>query len=110
MVDTFSNLADIKDAKIQGELFLLDGVLEFQMGFDGEIQNIIGREALVQAFAAKIFYRDIQKLSGNSLFSMSFIRVHCTDIWREILSVMKIIFDLSQTTCNPVIIQTKIPA
>ena len=54
LVDTFSNLADVKDAKSQGELFLPDGVLEFQMGFDGEIQNIVGREALVQAFAATI--------------------------------------------------------
>lgn len=29
LVDTFSNLADIKDSKSQGELFLPDGVLEF---------------------------------------------------------------------------------
>ena len=54
LVDEFSNLADVKDAKSQGELFLPDGVLEFQMGFDGEIQNLVGREALVQAFAATI--------------------------------------------------------
>lgn len=54
LVDVFSNLADVKDAKSQGELFLPDGVLEFQMGFDGEIQNIVGREALVQAFSATI--------------------------------------------------------
>ncbi len=54
LVDIFSNLADIKDAKGQGELFLPDGVLEFQMGTDGEIQKIEGREALVQAFAATI--------------------------------------------------------
>lgn len=54
LVDVFSNLADVKDANGQGELFLPDGVLEFQMGFDGEIQNIAGREALVQAFAATI--------------------------------------------------------
>ena len=54
LVDFFSNLADVKDAAAQGELFTPDGVLEFQMGFDGEIQNIVGREALVQAFAATI--------------------------------------------------------
>ena len=54
LVDTFSNLADVKDAAAQGELFLPDGVLEFQMGFDGTIQNIVGREALVAAFAATI--------------------------------------------------------
>ena len=54
LVDVFSNLADVKDAKSQGELFLPDGVLEFQMGFDGEIQNIVGRKALVQAFSATI--------------------------------------------------------
>ena len=35
LVDTFSNLADIKDAKSQGELFLPDGVLEFQIGVWG---------------------------------------------------------------------------
>lgn len=54
LVDVFSNLADVKDAGAQGELFTEDGVLEFQMGFDGEVQNIVGREALVQAFSATI--------------------------------------------------------
>ena len=54
LVDVFSNLADVKDAAEQGELFTPDGVLEFQMGFDGEVQNIVGREALVQAFSATI--------------------------------------------------------
>lgn len=54
LADTFSNLADVKDAVGQGELFLQDGTLEFQIGFDGEINNIVGREALVQAFAATI--------------------------------------------------------
>lgn len=54
LVNKFANLADEKDAKSQGDLFLENGILEFQMGFDGEIQNIIGREALVKAFAATI--------------------------------------------------------
>ncbi|BCN31060.1 nuclear transport factor 2 family protein [Anaeromicropila herbilytica] len=54
LVNVFANLADEKDAKSQGDLFLENGILEFQMGFDGEIQNIIGREALVNAFAATI--------------------------------------------------------
>lgn len=54
LVDVFSNLADVKDAEAQGELFTEDGVLEFQMGFDGEIHNIVGRKALVEAFAATI--------------------------------------------------------
>ena len=31
LVGVFSNLADVKDAAAQGELFLPDGVLEFQM-------------------------------------------------------------------------------
>ena len=54
LVDVFSNLADVKNAAGQGELFLPDGTLEFQIGFDGEINNIVGREALVEAFAATI--------------------------------------------------------
>ena len=54
LADIFSNLADVKDAAGQGELFLPDGTLEFQIGFDGEINNIVGREALVQAFATTI--------------------------------------------------------
>lgn len=54
LVNVFANLADEKDAKSQGDLFVENGILEFQMGFDGEIQNIIGREALVKAFAATI--------------------------------------------------------
>lgn len=54
LADVFSNLADVKDAAGQGELFLPDGTLEFQIGFDGELNNIVGREALVEAFAATI--------------------------------------------------------
>ena len=54
LVDVFSNLADVKGAAVQGELFTEDGVLEFQMGFDGDIQNIVGRKALVEAFSATI--------------------------------------------------------
>ena len=54
LVDTFSNLADVKDAAAQGELFLPDGWLEFRMGMDGEINKIESREALVQAFASTI--------------------------------------------------------
>lgn len=54
LIDTFSNLADVKDAKSQGDLFLEDGRLEFQMGFDGAINNIEGRESLVSAFANTI--------------------------------------------------------
>lgn len=54
LVNVFANLADEKYAKSQGELFLENGMLEFQMGFGGEIQNIIGREELVKAFAATI--------------------------------------------------------
>lgn len=54
LVDVFSNLADVKDAKSQGDLFTPDGILEFQMGFNGEVQNIVGREALVEAFSATI--------------------------------------------------------
>ena len=54
LVNVFANLADEKDAASQGDLFLENGVLEFQMGFDGEVKNIIGREALVTAFKATI--------------------------------------------------------
>lgn len=54
LVDTFSNLADVKDAAAQGELFLPDGWLEFQMGLDGAINKIEDCEALVQAFASTI--------------------------------------------------------
>jgi hypothetical protein len=54
LVNVFATLADEKDAKSQGELFLENGLLEFQMGFDGELQSIVGREALVKAFAATI--------------------------------------------------------
>lgn len=43
LIETFSNLADVKDAKSQGNLFLEDGKLEFLIGFDGANNNIEGR-------------------------------------------------------------------
>lgn len=50
LTDVFANLADVKDVEGQGELFLEDGVLEFQMGFEGEVNTISGRKAIVEAF------------------------------------------------------------
>ena len=46
LTDRFANLADTKEVDKQVELFVPDGTLEFQMGFDGEINEIKGREAL----------------------------------------------------------------
>lgn len=54
LVDTFAYLADIKDAKNQGDLFTEDGSLEFRIGFDGEFKEIKGRKNLVPAFVATI--------------------------------------------------------
>lgn len=54
LVDEFAVLADNKDAKKQGDLFDENGVLEFQMGLEGEIKKIEGREELVKAFDATI--------------------------------------------------------
>ncbi len=72
LVDVFSNLADVKDAAGQGELFLPDGVLEFQMGFDGAIQNIVGREALVAAFAATINpCKSVYHINGQHTVTMN---------------------------------------
>ena len=54
LVDAFANLADEKNAAGQGELFTEQGVLEFQVGFDGELQKIEGKEMLVKAFSAAL--------------------------------------------------------
>ena len=75
LVDTFSNLADVKDAKSQGELFLPDGWLEFQMGLDGEINKIESREALVQAFAATINpCKAVYHINGQHTVTVTAIR------------------------------------
>lgn len=50
LTDVFANLADVKDVDGQGELFLEDGVLEFQVGPEGEVNEIVGRKAIVEAF------------------------------------------------------------
>ena len=50
LADVFANLADDKDVEGQGELFLEDGVLEFQMGSEGQVNEIRGRKAIVEAF------------------------------------------------------------
>ena len=50
LTDVFANLADVKDVEGQGQLFLEDGVLEFQIGTDGEVNEIKGRKAIVEAF------------------------------------------------------------
>jgi ketosteroid isomerase-like protein len=54
LVNEFANLADVKDAKAQDELFLPDGKVEFQIGMNGQLREIKGREHLVQAFASTI--------------------------------------------------------
>lgn len=51
LTDEFANLADTREVDKQVELFAEDsGMLEFQMGFDGEIHEIKGRSALYNAF------------------------------------------------------------
>lgn len=50
LTDIFANLADVKDVEGQGRLFLEDGVLEFQMGTEGQVNEIRGRQAIVEAF------------------------------------------------------------
>ena len=47
LVDEFSILADNRDAKGQGPLFTEDAVLEFQLGPEGEVHEIPGRDAIV---------------------------------------------------------------
>lgn len=54
LVDRFSDYSDLKDAKSLSELFTQDGILEFQTGFDGELQNLSGRETLFGAFEATL--------------------------------------------------------
>lgn len=54
LVDRFSDYSDLRDAKSLSELFTSDGVLEFQTGYDGELQNLSGRETLYQAFSATL--------------------------------------------------------
>lgn len=50
LTNIFANLADVKNVEGQGELFLEDGVLEFQMGPEGQVNEIRGRQAIVEAF------------------------------------------------------------
>lgn len=54
LVDSFSNFADTKDAISQANLFTPDGILEFQIGFEGDIHKIVGRETLVNAFSSTL--------------------------------------------------------
>ena len=72
LANTFANLADVKDAKSQGELFLSDGILEFQMGMEGELKNIVGRDALVKAFAATINpCKAVYHINGQHVITLS---------------------------------------
>jgi hypothetical protein len=54
LVSEFSILADDRDARGQGLLFTEDAVLEFQMGIDGEVHEIPGRAAIVDAFESTV--------------------------------------------------------
>ena len=72
LANKFADFADIKDAKSQGELFLSDGILEFQMGMEGELKNIIGRNALVKAFAATINpCKAVYHINGQHVITLS---------------------------------------
>ena len=54
LVSEFSILADDRDAQGQGPLFTEDAVLEFQMGPEGEVHEIPGRAAIVDAFEGTV--------------------------------------------------------
>lgn len=54
LADKFSILADDRDTQGQGLLFTDDAVLEFQMGPEGEVHEIPGRDAIVAAFEGTV--------------------------------------------------------
>ena len=81
LVDRFSDLSDLRDANGLSELFLPDGVLEYQTGFDGEIGKIEGRKNLLPAFNAtlangKALYhingQQIVTVNGNTAEGISY--------------------------------------
>lgn len=64
------NLADEKDVDGQGELFLEDGVLEFQMGFDGEVSTISCRTAIVEAFRNTVCpVKNVYHINGQQVLT-----------------------------------------
>ncbi len=66
LTDGFANLADTREVEKRVELFLPDGKPEFQMGFDGEIHNIVGREALLKAFGNTVIpVKNVYHLNGQ---------------------------------------------
>ncbi len=66
LTDVFANLADTKEVEKQVELFMEDGLLEFQMGFDGEINEIRGRAALLEAFRRTVCpAKNVYHLNGQ---------------------------------------------
>ena len=70
LTDVFANLADTKEVEKQVELFLEDGMLEFQMGFDGEINEIKGRAALLDAFSKTVCpAKNVYHLNGQQTLS-----------------------------------------
>ena len=54
LADSFATLSDTGAAEALSELFTPDGVLEFQIGFNGELNRIRGREDLLAAFRATL--------------------------------------------------------
>ena len=50
------------------------------------------------AFAAHVFYRHVQKSPGNAMTPVVFFSINGTDIWGQILTVMKVVIDDAQTS------------
>lgn len=70
LTDIFANLADTREVDKQVELFLEDGMLEFQMGFDGEIHEIKGRSALREAFGNTVIpAKNVYHLNGQQVLT-----------------------------------------
>ena len=68
--------------------------------------QIYRRNALVSQIADHL----IQQSSGNTLSAHFFLSIHGTHIGRKILSVVKVIFDYSQSSHNVPVLQAQIPA
>lgn len=61
LVSEFSITADDRNPQGQGPHFAEDAVLEFQMGLDGEVHEIPGRAAIVDAFEGTVGARSTAK-------------------------------------------------
>jgi len=93
----------------ESEMPLKSIEFNFPIYIDGkEVRKVLWERG--NTVGTHVFHRHVQQTPGDPLSAAEFLGIDSTDIRREILPVMKVVFDHAQPSDDPFTVHAQIPA